>query len=125
VPGPVPDEQEERDRDAPEGHELGVRARHAVALAVDAAGALFLDQPLEGKVGGLAGELAGEGERYLSLAGRPDEGCVDDAEGLGEEGEPGADVGDVIVGILDKGFPLHVNGNSSWNWDREMGLQLT
>jgi hypothetical protein len=84
--GLVPDEEKEREGDAPEGDELGVGAGHAVAFAVDAARALLFDDALEEEVEGLAGELAGEGEAYLGFAGGEDEGRVDDAEGLGEEG---------------------------------------
>lgn len=45
-----------------------MRAGHAVALAVDEARTLFLDDALEDEVEGLAGELAGKGETYFSLA---------------------------------------------------------
>lgn len=54
-------QEEQGEREAPESNELGVRARHAVALAVDAARAFLLDDSLEDEVEGLAGELAGKG----------------------------------------------------------------
>lgn len=57
----MPYQEEQREGEAPESDELGVRAGHAVALAVDAARALLLDDALEDEVEGLAGELAGEG----------------------------------------------------------------
>lgn len=57
----MPHQEEQGEREAPEGNELGVRARHAVALAVDAARAFLLDDSLEDEVEGLAGELAGKG----------------------------------------------------------------
>lgn len=44
--------------------------------------------------------MAGEHEEDLDLARGPDQGHVDDAEGLGEEGEPGAEVGYGVVGVL-------------------------
>ena len=98
----MPGEDKERDGDAPKGDELGVGGGHAVALAVDAGGAVLLDEALEGEVEGLAGELAGEGEGDLSLAGGEDEGGVDDAEGLGEEGKVGAEQGEVVVRVLER-----------------------
>lgn len=74
----MPHEQEQRDVDAPEEHELRVRRRHAVAFPVDAARALFLDKALENEVDGFAGELAGKGEADLCFARGKDEGGVDD-----------------------------------------------
>lgn len=98
----MPHQQKERHGHGPKGDELGVAAGHAVALAgaVDARRALLLDDALQGKVDGLAGELAGEHEDDLSLAGGPDQGRVDDAKGLGHEGEPGAEVGYWVGGVL-------------------------
>lgn len=77
-------------------------AGHAVAFsgAVDARGSLLFDDAFEGEVDGFAGELAGEHEKDFGFAGGPDEGDVDDAEGLGDEGEPGAEVGDGVGGVL-------------------------
>lgn len=77
-------------------------AGHAVAFAraVDARGPLLLDDALQGKVDGFAAQLAGEHEDDLGLAGGPDQGRVDDAEGLGHEGEPGAQVRDWVGGVL-------------------------
>lgn len=96
----VANEEEEGEGDAPEGDELGMGAGHAVALAVDAERALLLDQALEAEVDDLAGELAGEHQGDFDFAGEEDEGRVDDAEGLGEEGEVGADEGEQVVGVL-------------------------
>lgn len=96
----VAHQQEQRDADAPEGDELRVRRRHAVALAVDARRALLLDQALEQEVERLAEELAGEGEEDLGLARGEDQGGVDDAEGLREEGEVRAEEGQGVVGVL-------------------------
>ncbi len=93
-------EQEKSQGHGPEEHELGVAARHAVALAVDAGGALLLDQALQQEVGRLAGELAGEEEQNLGLARRPDQGGVDDAQRLRNEGEPGANVRDGVGWVL-------------------------
>ena len=61
---------------------------------------LRLDQPLEQKVERLAAHLSGEHEQDLDLARGPDQGHVDDAEGLRDEGEPGAEVGDGVVRVL-------------------------
>ena len=60
----------------------------------------FFDQPLERKVGGLAGELSREHEDHFGFARGPDQGCVDDAERLRDEGEPGAEEGDGVVWVL-------------------------
>jgi hypothetical protein len=86
----VSHQQEQGEGEAPEGDELGVRAGHAVALAVDEARTLLLDDALEDEVEGLAGELAGKGEAYFGFARGEYQGGVDDAEGLWEEGEVGA-----------------------------------
>jgi hypothetical protein len=56
---------------------------------VDLSRALFLDEPLEEEVEGLAAQLAEEHECYFDLTRSEDEGRVDDAERLGEEGEVG------------------------------------
>lgn len=96
----VSHQQEQRQRHAPVRDKLRVRARHAVPLAVDPARPLLLDQPLEDKVERLAAELADEHEGDLGLARGEDEGRVDDDEGLREEGEVGADEGEVVVGVL-------------------------
>jgi len=85
----------------PEGHELGVAAGHAVALAVHARGAFLADQTLETKVDGFAEELAGEHEEDFDFAGGYEERGVGDHEGLGDKGEEGGEVGDGIGGILD------------------------
>lgn len=97
----MPQQQEQGAGDAPEGDELGVGGGHAVALAVDARRAVLLEEALEGEVDGLAGELAGEHERDFGFAREEDEGGVDDAEGLREEGEVGAEEGEFVVGILE------------------------
>ena len=44
--------------------------------------------------------MAGEHEEDFDFAGGPDEGYVDYAEGLGDEGEPGAKVGEGVGGVL-------------------------
>lgn len=105
VIGPVrgmADEEEEGHGDGPEGDELGVAAGHAIALSgpVDPRRSFLLDEALEEKIDGLAAQLAGKHEHDLGLAGGPDQGYVDDTEGLGDEGEPGAEVGDWIGGVL-------------------------
>ena len=50
-----------------------------------------------------ATHLSGEHEEDLDLARRPDERHVDYAERLRDEGEPGAEVGDGVGGVLGKG----------------------
>lgn len=99
----VANQEEQRERDAPKGDKLRVRAGHAVAFAVDAPRALLLDQALQRKVERLAGQLAGEAEADFHLARGEDEGRVDDAEGLREEGEVCADEGEAVVRVLDGG----------------------
>lgn len=93
-------EEDEAEGDAPEKDKLGVGAGHAVALAVDLARALLLDEALEDKVERLAGELAGKEQGDLDLARGKDEGQVDDAERLREEGEVCAEERDAVVGVL-------------------------
>lgn len=81
-------------------------AGHPVTLASRRMypGRSFLfDQALERKVGGLAGELAGEHEDHFGFAGGPDQGRVDDTERLRDEGEPGAEEGDGVVWVLEVG----------------------
>lgn len=73
----MPQEKEQRDGHAPKCNKLRVRARHAIALARDAGGARLLYDALEEEVCALAGELAGEEEENLGLAGGEEEGCVD------------------------------------------------
>lgn len=90
VRGLVPEQQEQRNGHGEVGDELGVAAGHAVALAVHAARALLLDQPLEREVERLAGELAREEQRDFDFARRPDERRVHDAEALRDQREPGA-----------------------------------
>ena len=75
-------------------------ARHAIAAAGNAGGTRLLDEALEEEVGGLAGELAGEEEEDLGLAGGQEESSIDYYESLGDEGEVGAEVGDGICWIL-------------------------
>ncbi len=95
-------EKDEGEGDAPEEDKLGVGAGHAIALAVDLARALLLDQALEDKVERLAGELAGEEQGDFDLARCEDEGQVDDAERLRQEGEVCAEERDAVVGVLGR-----------------------
>ncbi len=67
---------------------------------MDLARALLLDEALEDKVERLAGELAGKEQSDFDLARREDEGEVDDAEGLWEEGEVCTEERDTVVGVL-------------------------
>jgi hypothetical protein len=62
--------------------------------------ALLLDVALEDPIEGLAGHLAGEHGGNLDLTGGPDEGCVDDAEGLGDEGQPCAQERQAVGGVV-------------------------
>jgi hypothetical protein len=64
---------------------------------------LLLDKPLESKVDGLAGELARKHKGNLYFACEEDKGGVDDAEGLGEEGEVRAYEGEFIMRVLRHG----------------------
>ena len=60
----------------------------------------LLDQPLQEKIQELTPKLPNAHEHDLGFAGGPYQGRVDDAESLGHEGEPGAEVGYWVVGIL-------------------------
>lgn len=88
---------------------------------MDLARALLLDEALEDKVERLAGELAGKEQGDLDLARRKDEGQVDDAERLREEGEVRADERDAVVGVLARrGLDgLAVRGLVGLAWGRE------
>lgn len=100
VRGLVAEQQEQGDGDGEVGDELGVAAGHAVAAAVHAAGALLLDEALEREVEGLAGELAGEQERHLGLARRPDQRRVYYAQALRDQGQPRAQVRERVRWVL-------------------------
>ena len=61
---------------------------------------LLLDHPLEQEIEDFTAELPGAHEYYLNLARGPYERCVDYAESLGDEGEPGAEVRYWVVRVL-------------------------
>ena len=61
---------------------------------------LFLDQPFQREIQHFTTELAEAHEHDLGLARRPYQSRVDDAESLRDEGEPGAEIGNWVVGIL-------------------------
>lgn len=96
------EEQEERQAQGEEGHELGVRRWHSVPLPMHLFGSLLLQNPLQSKVESFARHLSSKHHEYLDFAGRPDQGCVYHAETLWHKGQPGAEVGDGIVGILQR-----------------------
>lgn len=77
-------------------------AGHTIPFArlVDPLRSFFFDDALQGEIDSFAGELAGKHEEDFGFARGPDQGDVDDAEGLGHEGEPGAEVGDGIGRVL-------------------------
>lgn len=81
------DQQEQSQRDAPKGHELRVRAGHAVPLAVNLARSFFLDQPFEGKVDHLAARLAEKHGYNFELAGGKNQCRVNNAQCLGQQGQ--------------------------------------
>jgi len=93
-------QQEQAQAYGKEGDELSMRRGHAIALAVHLAWALLLYVAFETPVDGLAGELAGEQEGDFSFTGAPEQRGVDDAETLGNEGEPCTEVGEAIGRIL-------------------------
>ena len=102
TPRLMPDNQEQTQRDRPKDGKLCVTAGHAVPFAHSQLCRSFLfNEPFERKVESLAGHLAREHEDDLSFTGRPYQGHVDDAEGLGYEGEEGAEVGDWVVRVLE------------------------
>lgn len=98
----MPHDEEQSGRNGPEEGKLRVAAGHAVALATGRheRRPIFLNDSLERKVDGFAPQLAGEHEHHFGFSGGPDEGHVDDAEGLGDEGQEGADEGYRVGGVL-------------------------
>ena len=62
---------------------------------------LLLQDAFEDEVEHLAGHLSGEHEQDLDFAGRPDQRGINDAETLGHERQPGAEVGDRVIGVLE------------------------
>ena len=75
-------------------------ARHAVSLSMHLNRSLLLQDTFEDEVENLASHLPGEHEQDLDFAGRPDQRGINDAETLGHEGQPSAEVGDGIVRVL-------------------------
>jgi hypothetical protein len=75
----VADKQEQSQGDTPEGNELCVGTRHAVALAVYATRTLFFYQSFQGKVEHLTGKLTEKHQGDFDLAGKKDERGVNDA----------------------------------------------
>ena len=61
-----------------------------------------------------ATHLSGEHEEDLDLARRPDERHVDYAERLRDEGEPGAEVGDGVGGVLGVGELIEFTQGHDW-----------
>jgi hypothetical protein len=62
--------------------------------------ALFFEYSFQGEIEGFASQLPAEHEEDLDFAGGPDEGRIDHAEALRNEGQPGAEVRYWIVWIL-------------------------
>lgn len=93
-------EQEQRQAEREKRHELGVRRRHPVSFPMHLWRSFLLQYPLQSKAENFAGNLSAEHEENLDFAGRPDQGRVRNAEALGNEGEPGAEVGYGVVWIL-------------------------
>lgn len=90
----VPDHHPQAQVDGEEGDELRVRARHAVTFAQHLRGSVLANPPLEHPVQRLTCHLPREHEQDFHLARGVDEGRIGDAEGLRDEGEEGAGVGD-------------------------------
>lgn len=61
---------------------------------------LFLDVSLQNPVERFARHLAGKHEEDLNLAVGPYQRRIDDAQSLGHESKPCAEVGDAVCGIL-------------------------
>ena len=61
---------------------------------------LLLYNPLKREIQRLAAHLPGEHEQDFDLARRPYQRYVGDAEALGHESEPGAEVGEAVSGVL-------------------------
>ena len=96
----MPHQQEQPQTHSEVSHELRMAARHAIPLAIHHARPLLPDQALEREVEGFAGHLPGEHEEDLDFAGGVEEGHVDDAEGLRDQGQPGAEVGERVRGVV-------------------------
>lgn len=94
------EEQKQTQRDREICHELRMRRGHAVTLSIHLLRPLLLDPAFEAEVQCFARHLPGEHEHDFDFARRPDEGCVDYAEALGHECQPGAEVGYRVIGIL-------------------------
>lgn len=94
-------QEEKRQAQREKGHELCVRRRHAVTLAVHLFRPLLLQKALQAEIQRFAGHLAAEHQEDLDFARRPDQRGVDDAEPLRHERQPGAEVGNGIVRILE------------------------
>lgn len=96
----MPHQQKQPQTHGKIAHELRMAARHTIPLPIHHPGPLLPDQALEREVEGLAGHLAREHEEDLDFAGGVEEGDVDDAEGLRDEGQPGAEVGERVRGVV-------------------------
>ena len=94
--------QEQCQAQREEGNELGMRGWHPVSLPMHLLRSFLFQYAFQGEIKSLACHLPAEHHEDLDFAGRPDQRCVDDAEALGNEGQPGAEVGNGIIGVLGR-----------------------
>lgn len=96
-------EQEEQDHASRKvTTKLRMAARHAIALAQmpQLWRPHLFKMPLQHPVERLARQLARKGQADFDFPCGPDESDIDDTEGLGEEGDPGEEMGEVGGGVL-------------------------
>lgn len=99
-------------------HKLRMATGHAVTLSQHLRRPRLANVPLEHPVERFAGHLAGEHEQDFHLARGVEEGGVGDAEGLRDEGEEGAGVGEAGGGVVvdvgegegGQGWSFHFGG---------------
>ena len=130
--GVVSQEEEKGKGSGEVSEELGVGGGHAIAFAVHlyaqnislatrlhpavrlreylerlgTFGSFLFYKSFQEEIKRFATQLSGEHEEDLDLARRPDERHVDYAERLGDEGEPGAEVGEGVGGVLGGCEPI-------------------
>ena len=82
---------------------------------------LLLEVTFEHPIEGLTGHLAGEHEANLNLAIRPYQRCIDYAQPLRHESQPGTEVGDAVRGVL-AGSALSTEGSSRYKHNEHVSM---
>jgi len=107
----MPYQEEEGEVNGEEGHKLGVRGRHTIAFPIHLAWALLFNIALQPPINSLTAQLTSEHERDLCLSCTPYQGGIGDAETLGDQSKPGAEVGYTVGRVLyrrSKSVLIHV-----------------